>query len=170
MPYPFLYQNQHHAQALAFFCMDFRFKDATLAYLKHELQLVDLDVAVLAGASKNLIYSQKSKVGQAFMFDSGASKVGQTSMPDFPNFETAIKQIELSIKLHHIKKIILIDHADCGAYGGAAAFETSQKEREAHVVNLRKAKEILVQKFSNKEIILFYAALKDQEIKFEKVK
>lgn len=147
MSYPFLYQNQHEAEAIVLFCMDFRFKDAVLDFLKHDLGLVDLDLVVLAGASKNL-----------------AAPAARS------DFETAIKQFELSVKLHHIKKIILIDHQDCGAYGGAAAFETSAKEREAHVVNLRKARNVLHKKFSDKEIILYYAKLKNNEIVFEKIK
>jgi carbonic anhydrase len=152
MPYPFLYQNQHQAQAIALFCMDFRFKDATLDFLKHDLGLVDLDIVVLTGASKNI-----------------AAKVVQTSMSDLLDFKTTIKQFELSAKLHGIKKIILIDHQDCEAYGGSAAFEESEKEREAHIVNLHKAKAILKEKFKDKEIILFYARIIENEINFEKV-
>ncbi|MEW6407961.1 MAG: carbonic anhydrase [Patescibacteria group bacterium] len=147
MNFPFLYQNQHHAQAVALFCMDFRFKDATLEFLKHEMQLTDLDIIVLAGAAKNLAAPQDS-------FD----------------FKVTLKQFELSSKLHQIKKMVLIDHQDCGAYGGSAVFETSKAEREVHVINLRKAGEVLRQKFPDKEIILFYAQIIEKEIKFERIK
>lgn len=147
MSYPFLYQNQHQAQAIALFCLDFHFKDATLEFLKHDLHLVDLDIIVLAGAAKNLAEPAESS-----------------------DFEVALRQFELSARLHEIKKIVLIDHADCGAYGGAVVFETSKEEREPHVQNLRKAKEILKERFPDKEIILIYANLKDKEIKFEKIK
>ena len=146
MLYSFLYENVHQAQAIALFCMDFRFKDATLEYLKHDLGLADLDIAVLAGAAKNI--------------------ADPTSPSDF---ETAMKQIQLSVKLHHIKKIVIIDHADCGAYGGAMAFANSEREREAHVVNLRKSREILREKFSSQEVELIYAALKGNEKRLERV-
>lgn len=146
MPYSFLYKDQHQAQAVALFCMDFRFKEATLEFLKRELDLVDLDVVALAGASKNVAAPSVSS-----------------------DFETATRQIELSSKLHEVKKIVLVDHVDCGAYGGSTAFETKDEERDAHVASLRKAKKILEEKFKDKEIILYYAKLKNKEIQFEKV-
>jgi carbonic anhydrase len=149
MSYPFLYKENHKAQACALFCMDFRFKNATLEYLKREQDLVDLDIVVLAGASKNIVN------------------------PKIPaDQKVALQQLELSCNLHHIDKIVIIDHADCGAYGGAKAFGNNlAKEEEAHKKNLREAKKILSKKFPNQKIILIYANLKNQsEIVFEEIK
>ena len=149
MPYPFLYKENHKAQACALFCMDFRFKNAILEYLRREQDLVDVDIVVLAGASKNIVE------------------------PKIPaDREVVLQQLELSCKLHHIGKIVIIDHADCGAYGGTKAFGNNlTKEKEAHKKNLRRAKEILNKKFPNQKIILIYANLKNQsEIVFEEVK
>lgn len=42
---------------------------------------------------------------------------------DFPYVQ---KQIEISKRLHHIKKAVLINHEDCGAYG-----ETGTAEKHA---------------------------------------
>lgn len=149
MSYPFLYKNVHKAQACALFCMDFRFKDATLEYLRREQDLVDLDIVVLAGSSKNIADPKTSD-----------------------DKEEILRQLELSSRLHHIDKIVLIDHTDCGAYGGTKAFgESLIKEKEAHVKNLRKAKEILSKIFPDKKIMLFYANLKNQsEIIFEEIR
>lgn len=33
-----------------------------------------------------------------------------------------LRQIEISVKLHHVKKVILINHEDCGAYGEAGTY------------------------------------------------
>ncbi|MBI2337667.1 hypothetical protein HYU95_00630 [Candidatus Daviesbacteria bacterium] len=33
------------------------------------------------------------------------------------------KQVEISKRLHHIKKVVLINHEDCGAYGEAGTAE-----------------------------------------------
>lgn len=41
--------------------------------------------------------------------------------------EGILKQIEISKRLHHIKKAILINHEDCGAYG-----EEGTVKRHAH--------------------------------------
>ncbi len=50
------------------------------------------------------------------------------------DFETIFGQVQLSRRLHEIKKAIFINHEDCGAYG-----ETGTKER--HAADLRAARE-----------------------------
>lgn len=145
MQYRFI--NDHHAQAAALFCMDFRFKDAVIKFLSTELKLKKADIIVLAGASKNF-----------------------ANPKSLDNKKTALTQLEISAKLHHIKKIILIDHADCGAYGGLKAFDNnSELEKKEHIKNLKKAKTILAKKFKNIEIILYFANLKNKKIEFKKV-
>ncbi len=146
MKYLFKYSNQHKAQACALFCMDFRFKEETLEYLKNKLGMNDLDVISLAGASLN-IANPKNKA----------------------DYEVVMNQIDLSANLHKIDKIIIIDHADCGAYGGRAAFNSVEEEKDAHVKNLIESKEILNNKYPEKEIVLVYADLIQQRIVFEKV-
>lgn len=69
-----------------------------------------------------------------------------------PEFETDreffVREIEKSITLHHIKKIMLFSHTDCGAYGGLAAFENNQeKEFIFHTEEHKKAKAFLQKKF-----------------------
>lgn len=39
------------------------------------------------------------------------------------DFDYILKQVEISRRLHHIKKVILINHEDCGAYGEAGTPE-----------------------------------------------
>ena len=48
------------------------------------------------------------------------------------NLETILGQIEIAHRLHHIKKVILINHEDCGAYGEAGT-------PEQHAEDLRNA-------------------------------
>ncbi|MFA6296060.1 MAG: carbonic anhydrase [Patescibacteria group bacterium] len=144
MPYNFI--NEHHAEAAALFCIDFRFKDAVIKFLSQELKLKKADIIVLAGASKNF-----------------------ADPKDLANKKTALTQLEISAKLHGIKKIILIDHADCGAYGGLKAFNNdAELEKKAHLKNLKKAQSILSKKFKSIEIILYFANLKNKKIIFEK--
>lgn len=150
MQYLFNYKNQHKAQACALFCMDFRFKNETLNYLGKELNLKDLDIITVAGASKNIA---NPKVLTDYRF--------------------IIRQIGLSIDLHEIDKIILINHADCGAYGSREFFGGAEKEKLVHVKDLLKSKKILAKRFESQEIILIYANLKGEgkkeEIIFEKI-
>lgn len=147
MLYPFKHQHQHEAEAIVIFCMDFRFWQATLKFLEEELGLNSFDLCCLAGASKNFI-EPKTKDAALFVEN----------------------QIKLSLDLHKIKKIVIVDHADCGAYGGRRAFKDEEQERSAHLENLRKVKMMLAEKFPEQKIVLIYANLEGDQIKFECVK
>jgi carbonic anhydrase len=54
----------------------------------------------------------------------GVANYDQTEIAGaiFDSFE-ALKQLEVSVKLHQIKKVIAINHEDCGAYGAAGTPE-----------------------------------------------
>lgn len=39
------------------------------------------------------------------------------------DFYSILKQVEISTSLHHISKVIFINHEDCGAYGAAGTYE-----------------------------------------------
>ncbi len=54
------------------------------------------------------------------------------------NIRSVMKQINLSIKLHNVKKVILINHEDCGAYG-AENFPDTIKEFARHREDLTRA-------------------------------
>jgi len=41
---------------------------------------------------------------------------------------TVLKQVEISNKLHSIKKVILINHEDCGAYGAAGTYSKHKED------------------------------------------
>ena len=61
-------------------------------------------------------------------------------------------QIDLSKRLHHIGRVILINHEDCGAYGEAGTFEK-------HSADLRKAKAEVLKKHPDVQVDLYYARL-----------
>lgn len=146
MKYPFKYGDQYKAQSCALFCMDFRFKNETLKYLEEELKLKDLDIITAAGSTKNI----------------ASSKI-------LSDYQFITRQIKKSIQLHEIDKIVLINHANCGAYGSAEFFGGADKERAVHVKDLLKSKKLLEKRFKNQKIILIYANLINEEIVFEKV-
>lgn len=68
------------------------------------------------------------------------------------DFDYVMKQIEASYRLHHIKKVILINHEDCGAYGGTG---TPGK----HTEDLRNAAAKIKQQFPNLEVETYYLHL-----------
>lgn len=63
-----------------------------------------------------------------------------------------LKQVEIAFKLHHIKKVFLINHEDCGAYGKE---ETPMK----HVEDLQKTKTAIKKKHPRLEVHTYYLRL-----------
>jgi len=66
--------------------------------------------------------------------------------------ETVLKQIEISVKLHNIKQVILMHHENCGAYG-------TQSTPEKHAQDLRKAQNVILSKYPHLQITLYYLHL-----------
>lgn len=75
------------------------------------------------------------------------------------DLETIKKQLDISVRLHHIKEVVLIHHEDCGAYG----VESTQKR---HAADLKKARQIINILYPNLIINLFYLHLDGE---FEKI-
>ncbi|MDK1119075.1 MAG: hypothetical protein QGM50_09845 [Anaerolineae bacterium] len=63
-----------------------------------------------------------------------------------------MRQVDLAIRLHKIKKVVLINHEDCGAYG----FEGTN---ERHSVDLRNTREKISKLFSHIDVDLYYLNL-----------
>jgi len=61
---------------------------------------------------------------------------------------SVLKHIELAVRLHKIRKVILVNHQDCGAYGPAGTFERHKSdlieaERKIHALNIN----LMVEKY-----------------------
>ena len=55
-----------------------------------------------------------------------------------------LDQIRISMRLHQTRRVILMQHSDCGAYGGLDAFGNDRAaERQNHVAELRKAAKVI---------------------------
>lgn len=127
--YPFTYKEQHDAEALVVMCIDFRFREVALDFIQKEENVQSFDVVEIGGAGKSLCLPKDSE-----------------------DFHFAIGQIDISHRLHHIKTIYLMHHADCGAYGGRRAFDSLQEERVYHLAELKKAKKVLLKKYPDVEV------------------
>ncbi|MBI2019737.1 hypothetical protein HYS95_03680 [Candidatus Daviesbacteria bacterium] len=66
--------------------------------------------------------------------------------------EGILKQIEISKRLHHIKKAVLINHEDCGAYGETG---TAQK----HAEDLKNASVKIKEQYPDLEVETYYLHL-----------
>ena len=80
------------ADALVLSCMDYRLVDDIVVYMNQRGMANNYDHVVLAGASLGVM-SEALKWSQTFW-----------------------DHLDVAIKLHHIKRVIVLDHLDCGAY------------------------------------------------------
>lgn len=139
----FHYKNIHSCEAVVLTCVDFRFWKETLEFIDKEAGIKCFDFPSLPGSAKAI----------------------NDCLDDD---ETSMKCITVPCDLHHVKKIIIVNHADCGAYGGSAKFNGDiEAEQEFHEQELRKAREKLQAKYPDREIILFYAKLDAEQKNIE---
>jgi carbonic anhydrase len=68
------------------------------------------------------------------------------------SWDIIFSQLEISKRLHHSKKVVLINHEDCGAYG-------AEDSPERHASDLRNAREKVLQAFPDSEVLLLYCRL-----------
>ena len=86
------------------------------------------------------------------------------------NADFLIKQIDISKTLHDIKEVILMNHTDCGAYGGRKAFNSEGEERKKHFSDLKDAEARILEKFPELEVKKVLAILTDEnDIRFEEL-
>lgn len=123
----------HHCGTLLIRCMDFRFHLA-----------LEENIAKLIGQ-------------EACEFDSpGVGGGGSKSIIDTDSRKVVFGALDIAVEKHGIKRIVIADHVDCGAYGGSGVFEDEKAEEEFHVARLREASEIISQTYPNLERVLIY--------------
>lgn len=52
--------------------------------------------------------------------------------------------VQLSLKLHQSKRIVLTQHLDCGYYGGRAAFDSDQTEHDKLLADMTAARDAIL--------------------------
>lgn len=71
-----------------------------------------------------------------------------------------MRQVDISVRLHNIKKLILMNHEDCGVYGEAGTFER-------HAKDLREFKQKILKQYPKLKDELYYVHLEGE---FERIK
>jgi len=139
----FKYKDIHFCGAVVLACIDFRFWKETAKFVEEELGIESYDFPKLPGAAKAINECMKIK-------------------------DLAMKCIGVPCELHQVKKIVIVNHADCGAYGGAERFAGNiEAEQKFHEEELKKAKAKILSLYPEKEIVLAYAKLVDEGKKIE---
>ena len=137
----------HTCKNLLIRCMDFRLYKETRKWItESDLFEGGFDVISIAGAGKELV--------------DGNEEVKNNLM----------KHIGISVDIHQAKKIILFHHSDCGAYALDYKFSSTKEEKEKQFKDMKKVKEIILEKYPEVEVIFVWGELKDEngeEIEFE---
>jgi carbonic anhydrase len=115
----------YHVDSLVISCIDFRFRPKIAAWIKKELN-DSSDLVAIAGASKAIL--------------------------DEDTQASVLKQIDIALRLHEIKTVFILDHIDCGAYGGSKEFTKKDDEVAMHKEELQKAGEVIVRSFPNMDV------------------
>jgi len=143
MKIPFKFKGTHSCEAVVLCCIDFRFWRETLEFVEKELGLTSFDFPSLPGSAKAINECMSEN-------------------------DLAMACVGVPVNLHHAKKIVIVNHQDCGAYGGSKKFNgDDEAEQKFHEEELQKAKEKILAKYPDKEVILVYAKLVDEKENIE---
>ena len=127
---------KHTCQALMISCIDFRLVEVINSFAKTEGLADNYDHLKIAGSALSL-----------------ARPTGES----IRNF--LLDQIAVSLNSHQARVVYIINHEDCGAYGGKAACESDQAEFNQHQIDLKSALEIIKNKFPEVEVKLYWLKL-----------
>ena len=123
-------KDHYVADACIAWCFDDRFSGLLAEFAK---DLKDYDLVKVAGGAKAL--------------------AGGPS----PERDFVLGQVKTSVRLHGTKKIVLMLHRDCGAYGGSKQFSGPDAETEFFQGQLAAAKDFLKGEISDVPIEAYFA-------------
>jgi carbonic anhydrase len=128
-------------------CMDFRLIEDVSHIMDNLGYNTNYDHFILAGSSLGIVQEK------------------------FPHWgETFFDHLEISLNLHHFKKIVIIDHEDCGAYKKFYPFANKEEEYNNHRDCIQKAYDKITSIFHNFDFIAYFLDLNGNlsEIHIEK--
>lgn len=120
-------------------CMDYRLMGHVAGYMNARNMQANYDHVILAGASLGALTDKKPAWGEAFW-----------------------DHVAVAKELHHIKRLIVMDHRDCGAYKvflGMDVASDPAKETEVHGQYLTKLKAMVKERHPDLEVELLLMGL-----------
>ena len=123
-------------------CIDYRFIEKNNKFLKDKFKNTFFDHFSLAGSSLGFNNNKNWR-------------------------RTCIDNINLAIKLHNIKKIVILEHEDCGAYIETYNYlrHSVDKEKEYHISNIKKCVNFLKRIYPGIKISGYYLSrVQDEQI------
>jgi carbonic anhydrase len=110
-------------------CMDYRLEADVLKWMDDKGMREKYDRLVLAGASLGALVDQMPDWGRTFW-----------------------QHVKVAIDLHHIKKVMVLDHRDCGAYKvfvSPVAPASMEAEYDMHAIYLRRLRDKIKEKYKD---------------------
>src|SRR3989344_2172283 len=137
--------DSNSCQALVLTCIDFRFNQQVITELRRR-GIEAFDLKCDAGGVKYLIALDKPAVRDWIM-----------------------ENIEIARRLHHVERIVLINHYDCGAYGGNATWSSDEEQFEHHAAELTEAKRFLSDKLPGIQTLAFFAEMNQNTVSLREI-
>ncbi|MGC2857575.1 carbonic anhydrase [Novispirillum sp. DQ9] len=127
------------AEALLLSCMDYRLIDDIVRYMDGRGLRDRYDHVILAGASLGALQDRNVAWGQTFW-----------------------DHVDVALRLHHIGRVIVMDHRDCGAYAaflGPDHARNADSEFQAHATRMRALREMILARHPALAVELLFMAL-----------
>lgn len=109
----------HHCSAVIIHCMDFRIQGAINEWLIGQGLIGDCDRISFAGAAKDIVEGK----------------------------EAVLSGIDVASRLHNVRRVILMHHTDCGAYGGRM-----EDDEVKHRAAMTQAREIIQRRWPEMQV------------------
>ncbi len=135
--------KEHECPLAVIKCVDFRFRVSDQEFVEKGLGYKNFDLYAWPGSAKDVLKNNGFKM----------------------SFIANI--VAVSKNLHNIKKLLLLWHWDCGAYGGSKNFNDASLEEQTYIKDLQTVKEMLVKELPNDlEIIMAYSKFVPQGLDY----
>ena len=121
--------ESHGVRDLVVSCIDYRFRRLIVEWIWQSLA-DQADLVAVAGGVKSFI--------------------------DDASREYALSHLEIARKLHGVRTIHLLNHLDCGAYGGSGRHHNEDCERQFHFDQCTVAQRIILDRFPNLQVKLYF--------------
>jgi carbonic anhydrase len=128
-----------HTEALLLSCMDYRLTDDITRYMDGRGLHDAYDHVVLAGAALGAQTRKHRAWGKTFW-----------------------EHLDVALQLHHVRRVVLLDHRDCGAYKvllGEDLAATPERETEVHARHLRDLRRKILARHPGLEVEMLLMAL-----------
>ena len=134
----FFDEKIHWCDALVINCSDFRFTSATQEFINNRLGLKNnYDFIAIPGSIHNLMDSKTR--------------------------DLVLKTFGVSVRLHHVKRVVIIAHQDCTGYGGSKSYNEPVDEYKTVSKELKKARRLFGFKFPHLKVYLYYGTVLNKD-------